>query len=93
MSSIRAKIRKITIGSNPKDNGIAFQVGNKAGNDGYIISNIVEDTNNFFSFGSVRFLVFIKLPNNSREFLWKSFQGVPTSVEYFLPTEEYIVII
>jgi len=93
MSSIRAKIRKITIGSNPKDNGIAFQIANRAGNDGYIISNIIEDTNNFFSLGAVRFLVFIKLPNSDKEFLWKSFQGVPTSVEYFLPTEDYIVII
>lgn len=89
MLTIRAKIRKITLGDNPKEDGIAFQVGNKAGRDGHIISEIIEETNNLFSFGSVKFLVFIKLPSESDRFLWKSFQNVPVSVEYFLPTDGY----
>jgi len=93
MSSIRAKIRKLTLGSNPKDSGIAFQVGNRAGNDEYFISQILEDTNHFFSFGSVRFLVFISHNNSKDSFLWKSFQGLPTSVEYFLPSEDYKVMV
>jgi hypothetical protein len=93
MPSIRAKIRKLTLGSNPKDNGIAFQVGNRAGGDEYIISEILEDTNHFFSFGSVRFLVFIQSVSNNQTFLWKSFQDLPTSVEYFLPSDSYKIMV
>ncbi len=87
----RATIRKITIGNNPKEGGIAFQVGGKTIDDEYRISSIIEDTNSFFSFGDIRYLVFIS--NGKKEYLWKSFQRVPVTVEYFLPNEKYINIV
>jgi len=86
-------IRKITIGSSPKEEGIAFQIGKRAGNDDFKISKIIEDTNNFFSFGAVRYLVFISDLNNKNEYLWKAFENVPIIIEYYLPTEDYIKIV
>ena len=93
MASIKAKIRKIVIGNNPKEDGLAFQIGNKGGHNGHLISDIIEDAGYFFIFGSVRFLVFIKKPGEDASYLWKSFQGAPTTIEYFLPTDDYEVLV
>ena len=81
---IRSKIRKITIGENPM-NAMAFQVG-KLMNDGYVISDIVEDTNNIHIYGCVRYLVFTEKDKKSS--LWKSFERLPISIEYDKYSEE-----
>lgn len=80
-------IRKIVIGHNPKDEGLAFFVGQRFGEK--IITDIVEDINQFHIFGRVRFLVYARTAEGTN--LWKAFDGVPVTIEYDLVRSEAIV--
>jgi hypothetical protein len=59
-------------------------VGNKitAGADVIEISQIVRDENNFYFFGSVRYVVYAK--KNTVEFPWRYFEGLPVTVTCFV---------
>jgi|Laugresbdmm110dd_1035094.scaffolds.fasta_scaffold25041_3 hypothetical protein len=82
-------IRKIVVGHNPKDEGMAFVVGNKFGDK--LITDIVEDINQFHIFGKVRFLIYVKINGRGEHMLWKSLDGVPVTIEYDLSQSEAIV--
>ena len=77
------KIRKIVLGTNPVQ-GMAIVVGITEVNlkgQVFKVSQIIESTDNFFLFGSVRYFVFYRI-GNGQERLWKSFINVPISIEY-----------
>lgn len=83
-------IRKIVVGHNPKDEGMAFQVGGRFGNK--IVTDIVEDINHFYIFGRVRFLVYVEVENEKGgAILWKGLEGVPVTIEYDLSKRDLIV--
>ena len=74
-------IRKIVLGTNPKD-GLSFVVGNdRAKDSGEKISLILEDENNYHRFGVVRYWIYYK-DKKGTEILWKSFTSVPVTIEY-----------
>ncbi len=84
MSHIR-EIRKITIGFDPKD-AMVFLVGQIAagGKSGYRVSSIIEEQKHFILFGIKRYNVYIATLKGD-EVMWKSFEGVPVTLEYSLP--------
>ncbi len=85
-------IRKIILGQNPL-NGLAFTVAKKPGVGNIImlnISNIVEDSDHYHSFGVVRYYVYYKL-EGGEERLWKSFSNIPVTIEYDTEGENNIV--
>ena len=82
-------IRKIVVGHNPKDEGMAFVVGNRLGDK--IITDIVEDINQFHIFGKVRFLIYVKINGKGEPLLWKGLDGVPVTIEYDLSNLDVIV--
>ena len=87
-------IRKAVFGDNPL-NGMALVVGGEAvGKSGYKVSSISEDNENHVVFGIVRYNIYIQKSVTEEEYLWKSFERVPVSLEYFLPnqTEEVIAV-
>jgi len=86
MSHIR-EIRKITIGFEPKD-AMAFVIGQiAAGKDsGYRVSSIIEEQKHFILFGVKRYNVYIATIKGD-DVMWKSFESVPVTLEYFLPKD------
>jgi len=82
-------IRKIVIGLNPKDEGLAFSVGQRFGDK--TITDIVEDLNQFHLFGCARFLIYAKISGESVTVLWKAFERVPVTLEYDLYSKETLV--
>jgi hypothetical protein len=74
-------IRKITLGTNPLM-GLAFTVGQEAiKGSGNTVSQIIEDTDNYYSFGTVRYFVYYKTKKGDEK-LWKSFVEIPVIIEY-----------
>jgi hypothetical protein len=71
------EISKITIGPDIKD-GMTFKVGNAVGT--MRISKIERNENNFFLMGAVMYMVYVK--KNDYEYVWKTFENVPITVEY-----------
>jgi hypothetical protein len=87
-------IRKLTFGVNPLREGLAFVIGQVAGGEhtGYKISTLQEDTQALMLYGKSKYNIYI-IDRSLEEVLWKSFVGVPVSVEYFLPGEKEIITI
>lgn len=86
-------IRKAVFGDNPL-NGMALVVNGLAvGESGYRVSSISEDNENHFVYGIVRYNIYIQ-KGKDEEVLWKSFERVPVSLEYYLPghLEEVIAV-
>lgn len=82
-------IRKLVVGHNPKDEGLAFVVGNRIGKN--LITDIVEDINQFHIFGKVRFLIYVQVNGEGEKVLWKGLDGVPVTIEYDLNQSVVIV--
>jgi malate/lactate dehydrogenase len=70
-------IRKIIVGTNPKD-AMAYFLGMRAG-DGKI-SAILLDDKYMHQFSRSRFLIYIE--NSEGTILWKSIESMPCVVEY-----------
>lgn len=70
-------IRKIIVGTNPKD-AMAYFLGMRAG-DGKI-SAILLDDKYMNQFSRSRFLIYIE--NSEGTILWKSIESMPCVVEY-----------
>jgi hypothetical protein len=88
-------IRKITFGSSPLNQGLAFTIGGEFTHDNkrYRINSIEEDAQYFNEYGSMRYNVYLKTRGkNEEEFVWKSAINVPTTIEYFMPTDKDDVI-
>ncbi len=81
-------IRKIVVGHNPKDEGMAFTINRPLGDK--IVTSIVEDINHFHIFGRVRFLIYVKTIANGEQ-LWKALEGVPVTIEYDLNVADITV--
>lgn len=79
-------IRKITLGDNPLDRGLALVVGHSAGPRRleYKISAIREDDQNHIEYGITRYTVYIQ-KDDELEIVWKQFERVPISIEYGIP--------
>lgn len=82
-------IRKIIVGTNPKDDGLVFSVDQTFGNN--TITNIIEDVNDFFIFGSKSYLVYVKIKDKPGSVLWKKFERVPVTIEYDLSNSVVLV--
>jgi hypothetical protein len=80
------RIKKITIGPDLKD-GMSFVVGGPKRSTGFEISRIVRNEDNRFILGDVIYVVyaFRKEDPNKEEFVWKTFERVPITTEYFFP--------
>lgn len=82
-------IRKIIVGSNPKSEGMSYQVGSPMGS--LFVTEIIEDVNHFHIFGRIRFLIYVKKPHEDRSVLWKALEGVPLTIEYDISKNEILV--
>lgn len=82
-------IRKIVIGTNPKDEGLAFSVDQRFGNK--TVTNILEDVNDFFIYGLKSYLIYVKVEGVAGNSLWKKFERVPVTIEYDLSQSTVIV--
>jgi len=80
-------IRRLIVGSDPTNGGMAYQVGKYIGSN--LVTDIVEDINQFLLFGRVRFLIYVKKDNDIR--LWKAMEGVPVTIEYDLSEKVNII--
>jgi len=67
-------IRKITLGDNPLNEGMAFSVGQPALGGAYSVSRIVCDENNFHFFGFIRYEIYVKKSGSETEQLWKWYE-------------------
>jgi uncharacterized protein (UPF0333 family) len=77
----RGIIRKITLGSNPLNEGFSYVVGKESiKGSGNIISAIIEDENNYHLFGKIRYDIYHKI--NKEERIWKSSVDIPVFIEY-----------
>ena len=72
-------IRKIVLGSNPKD-AMAYYVGMRAGSGE--VTAIVHDDAYLHKFSSSRYLVYIQTEDGV--VLWKAIESLPCVVEYDL---------
>ena len=76
-------IYSIGIGNNPKDL-MTWAVGKQwqtpDGNT-VVIDEILRDENNFFFFGNLRYLVYVKNKDGDR-ILWRSYENCPITVTY-----------
>lgn len=82
-------IRKIVVGSNPKNEGMSYQVNYPIGS--LFVTEIIEDVNHFHLFGRIRFLIYVKKPNEDYSILWKALEGVPVTIEYDISKSENLV--
>jgi hypothetical protein len=82
-------IRKVIVGDNPKSEGMSYQVGHPMGN--LFVTEILEDVNHFHIFGRIRFLIYVRKPNESASILWKALEGVPLTIEYDISKNEILV--
>ena len=73
-------IRRIIVGD-IKD-GMSFRVGQpfRAGDKKIEITEIVRDENNFFLFGSIRYLIYAKDEEGTHK-IWKYIENQPVTVE------------
>lgn len=71
-------IRKIIIGQNPLK-AMAYYIGQKAGES--IVDTIVLDEKYLYKYGSKRYLIYIKHPEEG-VMLWKSVEDMPVLIEY-----------
>jgi len=88
-------IRKITLGHNPLNDGLALVLYQSAGprHFGYKITAIRENDQNHIEYGITRYTVYIqkgdlkagKWVGEGEEVVWKEFERVPVSIEYKLP--------
>jgi len=77
-------IRKIIIGADPLK-GLAVVVGQRHEAKGGIeITHIVRDEANYYYFGIVRYMIYAKKSDGTK-FIWKTFEGVPVTVECEIP--------
>ena len=72
-------IRKIIIGTNPKD-AIAYVVGMRAGLGE--IDSIVRDEHTLYKYGRTIYRIYIKTEEGLME--WKSIENMPIMLEYDL---------
>jgi hypothetical protein len=71
-------IRKIIIGTNPKD-AMAYYVGQKAGDS--VIDSIIQDERCFAKYGIRRYLVYI-YNKDEGTMLWKTVDNMPVLIEH-----------
>ena len=71
-------IRKIIIGTNPKD-AMAYYVGQRAGES--VIDSIVQDEGCFVKYGIRRYLVYI-YNKDEGTMLWKTVDNMPVLIEH-----------
>lgn len=69
-------IRKITLGDNPLNEGMAFSVGQSVFDGAYNVSRIVCNENNFHFFGFIRYEIYVKKKSEQEpeEKLWKWYE-------------------
>lgn len=86
------EIRKITIGAEPLNNGFTAFIDQLLfkGNGGFRVSKIVEDSQNYINFGVLRYYIYIKAEGQP-ERKWKSYMGIPVSLEYDTKSEITII--
>lgn len=88
--SQRGRIRKITVGTNPKDGKaiVADRIFNIDGHDSKVV-DIIKDTNFFKQTGKEKFLI-IMLNDKKIKYVWGEITDMPTWVEYGDPQSEPI---
>ena len=87
------EIRKIIIGRDPLKEGMALLIGKFVDKkETYRISSIIEETNHFLIFGIKQYNVYIATRQGD-EVLWKSFEGLPVTIEYGFPGDNDEVIV
>ena len=79
-------IRKITMGTDPKD-GMAIEVGKTHHTpEGLIkIVAIVRNEESYYFWGDIIYQVFAQKIGEKTTFIWKHIEGIPVVVESFIP--------
>jgi len=78
-------IRKISIGDIKE--GITYKVGQRMMGDRILIEQILPNLEALESMGVVQYDIYVSEKDSDSVRLWKSFIGVPTSIEYDISLE------
>lgn len=80
------KIRKISLGTNPKD-CLAYVVGGFHNNGTIIITDIIEEQSNSIFKKHTKYYIWASFVGKEEVFLWYKIENMPVTIQYYINNE------